>query len=954
MNFGKLFSRRKSDSEQMVTAEEFGRRVMAHRQWLMDSFVSSVRIEIPILQNESRTYLIDHLPDVIDHVGEFLKSGGSRLEFLESGRLGQRHGEQRAFHSTYSVSHIRKEYRILRRLLLGKLSANEMLTREAYDLFSQVLETSVSHATEEFVRNSFSELIEMGQQLRASDHRVKSAEKTVTATEIARSVDQLNFNSLFEESRQFFAVMAGPEFRFEVSNKAHRALLGGRDTIGYTVAEIQPEIVHHETYARLQRVYSSGRAEVVQGEEVPVGQERRYFDFIYAPRFDESGRVDGVIALGTDITQQVRDSRSAEASRKELHDFFMQAPAPMCVLTGPEHVFTIANSFYTDLIGRDPVGRSVRDVFSEQKSGPFIEILDAVYRTGIAHVEKEVPFKKTTDGRTESFILNIAYHPFRDGTGKPTGLFAFFQDVTEQVRGREAAEHQQKWLEEVLSRLPKPLFLFDPKTGQSTFSNVAANELMGLSYHGHRPADLYGESIVAFHPDGAPMRAEEVPSARAIRGDYLNGDEFLLRTSVGRFHLRAFSEHVPAKYGHEETAMLLIQDITELKRAESEARNANAAKSQFLANMSHEIRTPLGAIMGFVSLLRDDSLGRKDQEAYVSVVERNAVQLLRIIDDILDLSKVEAGMMLIEKIDFSLPELMTDFSSLLGFKAREKGIGFFSRAMTPLPRIVNSDPTRIRQILTNIVGNAVKFTDKGSVDLQLGYQDGFLEFVVKDTGRGISAEQELNLFQPFSQADTSITRKYGGTGLGLVLTRSLSEALGGSFGLRESVVGRGSTFVARIKVDIPAGVEFVTGLGFSADPVRPAVSPGLLSGMDVLLVEDSPDNQALISIFLVRAGARVDVASDGEQGYHRALSGKYDAVLMDVQMPVMDGITAIKKLRTDGYAKPVVALTAHAMKEERMRCLEAGFSDFLSKPVSKEELIRMLLPFNKITGAKNE
>ncbi|CAN5652587.1 hypothetical protein BH10BDE1_BH10BDE1_26430 [soil metagenome] len=943
----KIFRWHKPFEIKTVGAEEFGKRILANRQWLIDSFVSKVRIEIPVLQNESRTYLIDHLPHVIDHAGEFLRSGGSRIEFIESGRLGQRHGEQRAFHATYSVGHIRQEYRILRRLMLEKIANDESLDRMAYDQFSQVMETSVTHATEEFVRNSFSELIAMGEMQRKNDQRVRSAESNVAASETARSVERTNLTNLFESSRQFFAVMVGPEFRFEVSNAAHRALLGGLNVVGKTVAEAQPELLQHEAYQRLERVFRTGRAEVVPHGEVPIGEETRFVDFTYAPRFDSAGNVDGVFALGTDITQQVHDSKDAEAARKELYEFFMQAPAPMCVFTGPNHVFTIANSLYVDFIGRDPLGRAVRDVFSEAEAAPFFAILDEVYQTGVAHVGKELPFNKNVNGVIESFKLNIVYHPFRDGDGRVNGIFAFVQDVTDQAHGRQAAEHQQKWLEELLSRLPKPLFLFDPKTAKATFSNVAANRLMGTEYQGHRPADLYGDSIIAYHTDGAPMRADEVPSARAIRGEDLRGDEFLLRTPAGRFHLRAFSEHLPAGYGHEETAMLLIQDITAQKAAEVEARNANAAKSQFLANMSHEIRTPLGAIMGFVSLLRDESLSRKDHDGFLSVIERNSVQLLRIIDDILDLSKVEAGMMLIENIDFSLPELMTDFSSLLGFKAREKGIGFFSRAVTPLPRIVNSDPTRLRQILMNIVGNAVKFTDKGSVDLQVGYQDGFLEFVVKDSGRGISAEQEQNLFQPFSQADTSITRKYGGTGLGLVLTRSLAEALGGSFKLRESAVDKGSTFVARIKVQVPKNAEFVQGLGFSAEPIRTVPVPGQLGGMSVLLVEDSPDNQELISIFLARAGAKVDIASDGEQGYQKALSGHYDAVLMDVQMPIMDGITALKKLRASGYGTPVVALTAHAMKEERIRCLAAGFNDFLSKPVTKEDLIAMLLHFKK-------
>ena len=325
------------------------------------------------------------------------------------------------------------------------------------------------------------------------------------------------------------------------------------------------------------------------------------------------------------------------------------------------------------------------------------------------------------------------------------------------------------------------------------------------------------------------------------------------------------------------------------------------------------------------------------------MIERNSNQLLRIIDDILDLSKVEAGMMLIEQIDFSLPEMLTDFSSLMGFKAREKGIGFSSKAMTALPKMIKTDPTRLRQILMNVVGNAIKFTDKGHVEIRVCYRNGELDFEIEDSGRGISPEQEQNLFQPFTQADTSITRKYGGTGLGLVLTRSLSEALGGHFILKRSALGEGSLFSVKVKVEAKPNVEFVTGLGFETVPARSVINAGQLAGLKILLVEDSPDNQALISIILSRAGAQIDIGSDGAQGVEMAMRGNYDITLMDVQMPVMDGITAIKRLRSEGYQKPVLALTAHAMKEERTRCLQAGFTDFLSKPVNREEMINLIL-----------
>ncbi len=406
--------------------------------------------------------------------------------------------------------------------------------------------------------------------------------------------------------------------------------------------------------------------------------------------------------------------------------------------------------------------------------------------------------------------------------------------------------------------------------------------------------------------------------------------------------------------GRQASALIVFQDLTSLKATEDSfrktleearvaAERANSTKSQFLANMSHEIRTPLGAIMGFSELIKDPKLGRFEREEYISVIERNSEQLMRIVDDILDLSKVEAGMMLIENIQFSLQEALSEFSSLMEFKAQEKGIYFKSKATTPLPSTIICDPTRLRQILMNVVGNAIKFTDVGHVELRVGYVEGHLDFEIEDTGRGISSEQEVHLFKAFTQADESTTRQYGGTGLGLSLTRNLAQALGGHFLLKKSEVGRGSVFAFHIKASALRDAKVFSDLRFNSSPARPGTPAGELSEVRILLVEDSPDNQALISIFLNRAGARVDIASDGQQGVNMALAGEYELILMDVQMPIMDGFGAVKELRSKNYQKPIVALTAHAMKEERDRCLGAGFSDFISKPVNRDDLVNKIL-----------
>ena len=380
-------------------------------------------------------------------------------------------------------------------------------------------------------------------------------------------------------------------------------------------------------------------------------------------------------------------------------------------------------------------------------------------------------------------------------------------------------------------------------------------------------------------------------------------------------------------------------------KSQEAAEEASAAKTRFLANMSHEIRTPLGAITGFLELLQNSGDSKTDVQHYMSVINRNSQQLLSLIDDILDLSKVEAGKMTVEKTDFSLVEMIKDLASIFGFRAEEKGIDFKITFETPLPDKIISDPVRLRQILSNILGNAVKFTNAGQVELLIHYENDLLRFTVQDSGPGIRADQAVHLFQPFSQADPSTTRVFGGTGLGLVISQRLARLLGGNVQLQVSQPGQGSTFVITLEAPLSPNSKWVNSdqiNKITPPKVAVAAKPLHLHNIQVLVVEDSPDNQVLLSIFLKRAGATVDLANNGIDGVEKALTGNFDIVLMDIQMPKMDGYAAMRKLRAAGYKRPIIALTAHAMKEEREMCFAAGCTKHLAKPVNRELLIEMI------------
>jgi signal transduction histidine kinase len=379
-----------------------------------------------------------------------------------------------------------------------------------------------------------------------------------------------------------------------------------------------------------------------------------------------------------------------------------------------------------------------------------------------------------------------------------------------------------------------------------------------------------------------------------------------------------------------------------LCRASAEAGAANRAKSEFLTNMSHEIRTPMTAILGYAELLLEEELPRAALLEHVGTIRRNGEYLVSLINDILDLSRIEAGALLIEKMATSPEKLVNEVAALMSVRAAEKNLTFEVVRRTPLPARITTDPLRLRQIIVNLVGNAIKFTEHGSVRVVMGIEgtgaDARLVVEVVDTGIGISRSGQSRLFQPFSQADASTSRRFGGTGLGLSIARHLAVLLGGAIELSSSE-GRGSTFRFHVSA---APVED------ECAPAAPAPAPAgrSLHGLRILLAEDGRDNQRLISLFLTRAGATVEIAEDGlralEAGRESLRAGRqYDVMLMDMQMPNMDGYAATRALRAVGYTAPIVAVTAHAMSGDRERCLEAGTDEYETKPVDRVRLIEL-------------
>jgi signal transduction histidine kinase/CheY-like chemotaxis protein len=392
----------------------------------------------------------------------------------------------------------------------------------------------------------------------------------------------------------------------------------------------------------------------------------------------------------------------------------------------------------------------------------------------------------------------------------------------------------------------------------------------------------------------------------------------------------------------------------ELEAARNEAQRANQSKSAFLANMSHEIRTPMTAILGYADLLLDEEMQLGDEpRRLLEIVRRNGGHLLDVLNDILDLSKIEAGRLEVELIPTSLVHIVSEIASLMRVRADEKGIALDVVFETPIPSEVLSDPTRVRQALVNLIGNAIKFTERGSVRVRVTYEPEHegAHIEVRDTGIGIAPEKRATLFRAFEQADSSITRRFGGTGLGLAITKRIAILLSGDCSV-ESEPGRGSAFTFTFKAPPAPDARLLRVFGeaeLHREKLRPRGGAERISAR-ILLAEDGPDNQRLISMMLRKAGAEVCLVENGQMALERAEGESFDLILMDMAMPVMDGYTAARNLRARGIEVPIVALTAHALAGEREKCLLAGCNAYLTKPIDRYDLlaaIRTLLEERK-------
>ena len=525
--------------------------------------------------------------------------------------------------------------------------------------------------------------------------------------------------------------------------------------------------------------------------------------------------------------------------------------------------------------------------------------------------------------------------------GRPTALVGVLQDVTAAHEARAELERSQERLHRAMEGSGLALWDLDVP-GETIYLSEHWSVMLGGEKQETR---CTAQELLELVP------AEDLPSIQAGLEPVLRGSSprYVVQHRVRRRDGTLLWLHSEGRVAERDASGAPLRmvgtnrDITQGRQAEQDLREArdaadaaNKAKSLFLATMSHEIRTPLNGIIGMTKLLLDEELN-PEVRRHANLIDRSAHSLLALVNDILDVSKIEAGQMEIERVPFDLHELVEDITNLYRLRATEKSLLFRVRIDPTVPQLVEADPTRIRQVLVNLLGNALKFTNSGWIGLDVrGRDDGpayLLELAVADTGIGIPVEVQPQLFTRFMQADSSTSRKFGGSGLGLSIVRQLVDLMGGSVDVK-SVPGRGSRFTVAVPVLV-------------ADDA-PAVSvfqdlPPATQGARVLIAEDNTTNQVVAFGMLRKLGYDdVTIAGDGVEACQLALSEHFDVILMDCQMPEMDGYEATRRLRAAGCTSAIVAMTANAIKGDRERCVEAGMNDYLTKPVDLKVLRTMM------------
>jgi PAS domain S-box-containing protein len=783
--------------------------------------------------------------------------------------------------------------------------------------------------------------------------RIESEEKNKQI-----EASEKRFSNILSQSLLAVAILKGKEMIVTSANDVILKLWGkGKNVIGKTLIEVLPELIGQPFPKLLDDVYTTGVPFATPEIKAIINRngimQESYFNLVYQPYRDVDNTITGITILAIEITDYVLAKKQIEESEKRFSNILSQSLMAVCVLKGRELVINSANESMIEMWGKgkNVIGKTLIEVLPEIKGQSFLKLIDDVYTTGVPFATPEIKAILNRNGKEEECYFNLVYQAFRDVDESVTGIIVFATEITKQVTTQKQIEDSEAKFKALSENIPHMVWTAGPEGNKNFFNKYF------LDYTGKTLEELTGNGFreIIFPED---LKKDLVLWHHSLK----TGEDFIMEKRI-RHHDGTYRWHLSQGIAQKDEQGEIIgwigsstdidehkifaKELTEAKilaevaagiaedaqsKAESAtliAEDATKSKQQFLSNMSHEIRTPMNAIIGFTKVILKTEISVKQKE-YLEAIKTSGDALVILINDILDLAKVDAGKMIFVETPFKMATSISAMLHLFETKIHEKNLELVKEYDNRIPEVLLGDSVRLHQIILNLVSNAVKFTSRGKimVGIHMLKEDAkkvTIQFKVQDSGIGIDENKIASIFEKFQQATNETSSLYGGTGLGLAIVKQLVEAQGGTITVK-SKKGEGATFsftLDFLKTKDKANIE-LGAIQLDSE----------IKNIHVLVVEDIPLNQLLMRTLLDDFGFKSDFASNGKIAIKKLHSKVYDIVLMDLQMPEMNGFEATQYIRkTMNSQIPIIALTADVTTVDLEKCKTVGMNDYLSKPV---------------------